>query len=414
MRRETLRKFSAFLAAAVMVGSGFVTFADTPQPSSTPSVQDESGNAGTEPGTSEPQQPSDVEADIRVNYIPKTENEYEVKFTSWTSLKDYKDIAFTVTLADGYTAEISSYIQSGSDFTLKTTTSLDGNKGYTFSGCTQKSDSLRPVLCTVMLKSNEAPTDGKLIFKDFSAKDKDDKTVNFTSVLTVKQGTDYHRLNKDEQALYDEIISMPAVDKLSFYQQGETGQSKVLADITALSERINDASDKYKKLSDEQKKMFDDNLAYDNKTLPEFDELIKNVSAMTKAYDAVKLSDDLSKIKAKTDDNIANYLFIYDIFENKLKENITSEEFTAKLTDALKNELGVITASFETDAKTVKDSFKNLGYGEKLDKIELQLIRVQERSTDTYYNDYLSDVLGQVKDVKEKLKNDTQCLIGIK
>lgn len=409
MRRETLRKFSAFLAAAVMVGSGFVTFADTPQPSSTPSVQDESGNAGTEPGTSEPQQPSDVEADIRVNYIPKTENEYEVKFTSWTSLKDYKDIAFTVTLADGYTAEISSYIQSGSDFTLKTTTSLDGNKGYTFSGCTQKSDSLRPVLCTVMLKSNEAPTDGKLIFKDFSAKDKDDKTVNFTPVLTVKQGTDYHRLNKDEQALYDEIISMPAVDKLSFYQQGETGQSKVLADITALSERINDASDKYKKLSDEQKKMFDDNLAYDNKTLPEFDELIKNVSAMTKAYDAVKLSDDLSKVKAKTDDNIANYLFIYDIFENKLKENITSEEFTAKLTDALKNELGVITASFETDAKTVKDSFKNLGYGEKLDKIELQLIRVQERSTDTYYNDYLSDVLGQVKDVKEKLKNDTQC-----
>ena len=164
-----------------------------------------------------------------------------------------------------------------------------------------------------MLKSNEAPTDGKLIFKDFSAKDKDDKTVKFTPVLTVKQGTDYHKLNKDEQALYDEIISMPAVDKLSFYQQGETGQSKVLADITALSEKINDASDKYKKLSDEQKKMFDDNLAYDNKTLPEFDELIKNVSAMTKAYDVIRLSYNISSIK--DDSELLKNMFVLNIYD---------------------------------------------------------------------------------------------------
>lgn len=406
MRRETLRKFSAILAAAVMVGSGFVTFADTPQPSSTPSVQDESGNAGTEPGTSEPQQPSDVEADIRVNYIPKTENEYEVKFTSWTSLKDYKDIAFTVTLADGYTAEISSYIQSGSDFTLKTTTSLDGNKGYTFSGCTQKSDSLRPVLCTVMLKSNEAPTDGKLIFKDFSAKDKDDKTVKFTPVLTVKQGTDYHKLNKDEQALYDEIISMPAVDKLSFYQQGETGQSKVLADITALSEKINDASDKYKKLSDEQKKMFDDNLAYDNKTLPEFDELIKNVSAMTKAYDVIRLSYNISSIK--DDSELLKNMFVLNIYDKKLKATVNGEDLNA----TLKSEFDSAVKILDDKTKAANDAFEKLDTTKsddcqkKLFNLESELTLIQTNNIDKFYNDYLDDLLAQANAVKDDIQKN--------
>lgn len=406
MKRETLRKFSAFLAAAVIAGSGFATFADTPQLSSDPSVQDESGSAGTTPGTSDPQQPSAPTADIRVNYILKAENEYEVKFTSWTSLKDYKDIAFTVTLADDYTAEISSYIQNSSDLNLKTTTALDGDKGYTFSGCTQKTDSLRPVLCTVMLKSNEAPTADRLILKDFSAKDKDDKAINFTPVLTVKQGTDYHSLSKDEQALYDEIISMPAVDKLSFYQQGETEQSKVLADITALSERINDASDKYKKLTDEQKKMFADNLEYDNKTLPDFDALIKNISAMTNAYDVIRLSYNISQLK--DDSELLKNMFVLNIYDKKLKETAKGDDLNTNL----KSEFDSAVKILDDKTKAASEAFEKLDTTKsddcqkKLFNLESELALIQSENTDKFYNDYLDDLLAQSNAVKEDIQKN--------
>ena len=413
MRRETLRKFSAILAAAVMVGSGFVTFADTPQPSSTPSVQDESGNAGTEPGTSEPQQPDEpqtVSVKISANYFDNGDGTYKIVFSSLDKLNEYKNFSFTVKLTDSYTGSKITESSFGDKLQSDKSPITSTAKELKFTGGSPETlVSGKLTLCTITVEAVSAPNEDKITFSDLKALDRENKEVLFAPVLSVTQGPVVPELNTAEKKIYDEIILLPSVDELSFYTKSESGEINGLTDINSLSDKVNAVKKDYDALASEQKTKISANLDYNEKSVPDFTALSSVIDAMTKAYDAVKLSDDLSKIKAKTDDNIANYLFIYDIFENKLKENITSEEFTAKLTDALKNELGAITASFETDAKTVKDSFKNLGYGEKLDKIELQLIRVQERSTDTYYNDYLSDVLGQVKDVKEKLKNDTQC-----
>lgn len=414
MKKQTLRRIGTLAASAVIAVGGLNSFADNTVPASVTfegSEQNLTLQTAYFENTNDSSASQSISADIRANYIVKTDNEYEVKFTSWTALKDYSDLAFTITLAGGYNAEITN-IQNSSDLYIKTSTRLDENKGYSLSGCRiLNTDALRPVLCTVTLKASEAPTAETLVFKDFSAKNTaDNSDVSFSPALSVKQGADRHSLSEAEQAIYDEITSLPDTDSLSFYTTAESSESKVLTDTDSLNQKVTDAANGYKSLSDSQKTMFADNLEYDNKTLPDFDSLIKTVAAMNSVYDAVRLSFEASSYT--DDDALLKNMFVFSIYTSKVKSLIKNDD----LTDKLKTELDEAVKSIEAKADAAAAAFAKLDTKDETDcqakliNLDSQLINIQNKSADKFYSDYLSDLLTQAtalkKDITDNVPDD--------
>ena len=408
MKKQTLRRISTLAASAVIAAAGLNAFADTTVfvPVTLEGIEQGSAvQTGSSEAADDPSAPQSIPADIRANYIVKADNEYEVKFTSWTALKDYSDLAFTITLAEGYNAEITD-IQNSSDLYIKTSTRLDENKGFSLSGCRILNvGALRPVLCTVTLKAPEAPTAKTLVFKDFSAKNTaDNSNVSFNPTFRVKQGADRHSLSEAAQAVYDEITALPEAGSLSFYTTGETAESKVLTDTGALNKKVTDAANGYKNLSDSQKKMFADNLEYDNKTLPDFDGLIKTVTAMNNVYDAVRLSFEASSYT----DALLKNMFVFNIYTSKVKDSIKNDD----LTDKLKTELDEAVKSIEDKAAAAAAAFaeldtKNTDDREaKLINLTSQLNNIQSKSTDKFYSDYLSDLLAQATALKKDIADN--------
>lgn len=398
MNKKTMRQISAILAAAVVGSTSLIGFADTPTVT-TPQTQ---------AGEGDPSAPQTVAADIRAYYTAQENNKYQIRYTSWTSLDDYSDIAFTVSFAEGYDAKVLSYDQNSSDLSFRNISILENDLGYSFSGCSLKGQPSRPVMCTVTVEAPEAPTAEKLTFTAFSAKNAQSEEVTFAPTLTVKEGASRHELGETLEALYNEMLTLPTVDSLSFYSTAGEGGAKSLVDTTALSKKVNRLKTDYNNLTAEQKQMFADNLEYDNKLLPDFENLASCTAAMNDAYNAVRLADAVSSV---TDEDLTSYLFLFNVFASKVKPGAESSELTDKLTEGLKGELTAALTLVDTKstaASTAYDAFTNTseGYADKLDCMDAQFTKIQSMSTDTFYSDFLADLASQLETLKSGILTD--------
>lgn len=389
MKKQTLRKISTCLSAAIIACSLSCGFADTPLPN------DNQGSESNEAQT--------VSVNISANYFDNGDGSYKIIISSLDKLAEYKNFGFTVKLSDDY-AKSSKITSSTFAEALEAPTSVISASSLQakFEGGSPESLlSGKLTLCTVNIKSDSAPIDGKILFSDFSALDSDGKEVKFAPVLTVSQGPVVAELTESEQNIYDSLLALPSANDLSFYAKSEDEESIVLADVESVFANIKSVKKSYDSLTNEQKKKISDNLDYNEKTMPDLTLLYTVSETMKDAEDIINLAFNLPTYDEENISKLTDRLFIFNIYNSKTKSTVAT--LATKLTDKPKTELETATASIDEKYTKANTAYTALDFGDKFDTLDREIALVQTMSDDRYYEDYLADLLTQAKKVKTEI-----------
>lgn len=323
LSKDALKKISSCMAAVMIAGCSAAVFADntnTTVPSGqTENTENSGSNTGgvTENPSGSDETPETTAINISANYFKtEAENTYNIIVSSLDYLEEYKDFSFTVSFGAG-DANVKNY-----DFSdkLKTDNSSVAKTGKTITfshGAPTEPQSGKLGLCSIELKSADVPTKDNITISNFTAVDKDGKTITFTPNLTVAEGPVVPELSEKEQNVYDLMLAMPDVAALSFYNE-----DKSLKDVAAVKSQVDAAADAYNALTDAEKKNVNAVLDYNMKDK----EVITTLKPVTDAM--VNVSEVISTAKLlgdAADDKLLNYSFVMNIYNSKIKDNQSPE-----------------------------------------------------------------------------------------
>ena len=308
LSKDALKKISSCMAAVMIAGCSATVFADntnTTVPSGqTENTENSGSNTGgvTENPSGSDETPETTAINISANYFKtEAENTYNIIVSSLDYLEEYKDFSFTVSFGAG-DANVKNY-----DFSdkLKTDNSSVAKTGKTITfshGAPTEPQSGKLGLCSIELKSADVPTKDNITISNFTAVDKDGKTITFTPNLTVAEGPVVPELSEKEQNVYDLMLALPDVAALSFYNE-----DKSLKDVAAVKSQVDAAADAYNALTDAEKKNVNAVLDYNMKDK----EVITTLKPVTDAM--VNVSEVISTAKLlgdAADDKLLNYSFV--------------------------------------------------------------------------------------------------------
>lgn len=399
LSKDALKKISSCMAAVMIAGCSAAVFADntnTTVPSGqTENTENSGSNTGgvTENPSGSDETPETTAINISANYFKtEAENTYNIIVSSLDYLEEYKDFSFTVSFGAG-DANVKNY-----DFSdkLKTDNSSVAKTGKTITfshGAPTEPQSGKLGLCSIELKSAAVPTKDNITISNFTAVDKDGKTITFTPNLTVAEGPVVPELSEKEQNVYDLMLALPDVAALSFYNE-----DKSLKDVAAVKSQVDAAADAYNALTDAEKKNVNAVLDYNMKDK----EVITTLKPVTDAM--VNVSEVISTAKLlgdAADDKLLNYSFVMNIYNSKIKDNQSPEGMSD--TSAAYKEYTDALAKIAERETVLNEKIKAADYSDKVGAVSAQLNIIQTLSADKYYKDYLSDLLDNAQKLYKEI-----------
>lgn len=404
LSKNALKKISSFAAAVMIAGCLTPAFADntnitTAENQTEGGSQEGTGSAGESGAEVEnpggEQQPETTPINLSANYFKtETENTYNIVISSLDYLEGYKDFSFAVSFGAEdvklSNPEFGEKLKSNDDNTVIASAA----RKITFShGAPNELQSGKIGLCSIELKSVSAPTKDNITISDFTAVDKDGRTVVFAPSLTVSEGPVVPALTEKEQNVYDLMLNLPDITALSFYNE-----DKSLKDIAALKAQIDAADIAYNALTDAEKKNVNAVLDYNMKDK----EVITTLKPVADAM--VKVSDVISTAKLlgdAADDKLLNYQFAMHIYNSKIKDN-QSPDGMADTSEPYKQYTEAVAKIAEREA-VLNEKLAAAEYSDKVGAVSTQLNIIQTLSGDKYYKDYLSDLLGEAQKLYKEI-----------
>lgn len=399
LSKDALKKISSCMAAVMIAGCSAAVFADntnTTVPSGqTENTENSGSNTGgvTENPSGSDETPETTAINISANYFKtEAENTYNIIVSSLDYLEEYKDFSFTVSFGAGdanvKNCDFSDKLKTDNSSVAKT------GKTITFShGAPTEPQSGKLGLCSIELKSADVPTKDNITISNFTAVDKDGKTITFTPNLTVAEGPVVPELSEKEQNVYDLMLALPDVAALSFYNE-----DKSLKDVAAVKSQVDAAADAYNALTDAEKKNVNAVLDYNMKDK----EVITTLKPVTDAM--VNVSEVISTAKLlgdAADDKLLNYCFVMNIYNSKIKDN-QSPEGMPDASAAYKEYTDALAKIAERET-VLNEKIKAADYSDKVGAVSAQLNIIQTLSADKYYKDYLSDLLDNAQKLYKEI-----------
>lgn len=399
LSKDALKKISSCMAAVMIAGCSAAVFADntgvTVLENQTGDTTNSDSDSTTENPSDSDETPETTAINISVNYFKtEAENTYNIIVSSLDYLEGYKDFSFKLNFgADDVklsNPEFGEKLKSDDENTVISSAA----RKITFShGAPTELQSGKLGLCSIELKSAAAPTKENITISDFTAVDKDGKTITFTPNLTVAEGPVVPVLSEKEQNVYDLMLALPDVAALSFYNE-----DKSLKDVAAVKAQVDAAADAYNALSNAEKKNVNAVLDYNMKDK----EVITTLKPVTDAM--ANVSEVISTAKLlgdAADDKLLNYSFAMNIYNSKIKDNqspegmLDSSEAYKEYTDAL--------AKITERETVLNEKISAADYSDKVGAVSAQLNIIQTLSADKYYKDYLSDLLDNAQKLYKEI-----------
>ena len=401
LSKDALKKISSCMAAVMIAGCSAAVFADNTN-TTVPSGQTENTeNSGsntcdtTENPSGGDETPETTAINISANYFKtEAENTYNIIVSSLDYLEGYKDFSFTLSFgADDVklsNPEFGEKLKSDDENTVISSAA----RKITFShGAPTELQSGKLGLCSIELTSATVPSAENITISDFTAVDKDGKTITFTPNLTVAEGPVVPELSEKEQNVYDLMLALPDVAALSFYNE-----DKSLKDVAAVKSQVDAAADAYNALTDAEKKNVNAVLDYNMKDK----EVITTLKPVTDAM--ANVSEVISTAKLlgdAADDKLLNYSFVMNIYNSKIKDNQSPEGMPD--TSAAYKEYTDALAKIAERETVLNEKIKAADYSDKVGAVSAQLNIIQTLSADKYYKDYLSDLLDNAQKLYKEI-----------
>lgn len=401
LSKDALKKISSCMAAVMIAGCSAAVFADntnTTVPSGqTENTENSGSNTGdtTENPSGGDETPETTAINISANYFKtEAENTYNIIVSSLDYLEGYKDFSFTLSFgADDVklsNPEFGEKLKSDDENTVISSAA----RKITFShGAPTELQSGKLGLCSIELTSATVPSAENITISDFTAVDKDGKTITFTPNLTVAEGPVVPELSEKEQNVYDLMLALPDVAALSFYNE-----DKSLKDVAAVKSQVDAAADAYNALTDAEKKNVNAVLDYNMKDK----EVITTLKPVTDAM--ANVSEVISTAKLlgdAADDKLLNYSFVMNIYNSKIKDNQSPEGMPD--TSAAYKEYTDALAKIAERETVLNEKIKAADYSDKVGAVSAQLNIIQTLSADKYYKDYLSDLLDNAQKLYKEI-----------
>lgn len=331
-----------------------------------------------------------VTVKISANYEKISDNSYKIDFSSLDVLTGYKDYNFTISVTD---AEITtSSFADGMKTGSYSVTTIGNNTVKFMSGSTETVVGGKLAFCSVVI--NQLPSEGKISFADFTAKDTDGNEVVFEPTLTLKEGPVVPKLSETEQAAYDLVAALPDLSELSFRKDG------ALIDIDELKKQIDQTVTAYNNLSVSEKAKVDEVLEYNGVSKSGLTTLPTVVNAMKNINDVFVFEEALSKVE---DDDLINYAFMTAVYD-EIKSGFSTTGIPAE--SLLMTEYTNATASIETVKTNISGKVSAADYSDKIDSVSKQLEKIKKLTTDKYYKKYLNALLSAAEDLYEDMEEN--------
>ena len=199
LSKDALKKISSYMAAVMIAGCSAAVFADNTGVTVLENQTGDTANSGSAGGgqsgsgdTSEnpsggDETPETMAINISANYFKtEAENTYNIIVSSLDYLEGYKDFSFTLSFGAAdvklSNPEFGEKLKSDDENTVISSAA----RKITFShGAPTELQSGKLGLCSIELKSAAVPTKDNITIIDFTAVDKDGKTITFAPNLTV-------------------------------------------------------------------------------------------------------------------------------------------------------------------------------------------------------------------------------------
>ncbi len=367
---------------------------DTAEATAAPAPAETS--APTEKPTAEPEAtpeatPGSSEMGLRINasvYRESGTKTYRVVFKTGSSLPEITEFDFTAKF-DG--AVVKGF-EGGETFSGNgnLSRSIKDDSEITCewkNGVSSVSGSI--TLFTVTVESSSAIKNSNLDVTAFTAKLPDGKTLLITPELNVSDGTELKDLTPSEQNVYDDLISLPKAESMSFYKE----DGKTYNDINTLYiNPIKKALDAYDLQTDTSKQKIDDNLKAGGTSITAVNAAQRAADAMSTTLGIMKLRDAYYGVA--NDSSAINYEYLKktsELIDMTIPTALSRSAIaTEQLTEAIKkiNEYGeYVESALEKTADKTYDT-----YNTKIMSLDVQLTSANKFNDHPYYPEYLTSI----------------------
>ncbi len=358
----------------------------TPEPTETP--------AATEKPTAEPDStatPNTSETDLRINasvYKESGTKTYRIVFKTGSALPEITAFTFT---AKFYDATIKGF-ETGDTFSDNGSMSRsirdDSEITCEWENGTSSVSGVA-TLFSVTVESNTAIKNSSLDVTAFTAKLPDGKTLVINPNLNVSDGTEIKELTSSEQNVYDELVSLPKVESMSFYKE----DGKTYNDINTLYiNPITKALKDYDSQPESSMQKIDDTLKANGTSLTAINAAQRAAEAMNNTMGIMKLRDAYYGVA--NDNSAINFEYLKKTAETvdmtvptALKRAASAESQLTEAISKINEYNGYVTSALE---KITDKTYEN--YNTKIMSLDIQLTSANKFTDHPYYSEYLTSI----------------------
>ena len=332
-------------------------------------------------------------------------DQYDLFLTVRDKIEPFTELAFKLAIdgAEVYSAEFKKDILTDSENEVLRGTNY---VTYKLTRETAKGIAARTQLCSVTYIAEDDPVNDDVTITNLYVINEAGKKVEYSANISVMEGPIVPELSKEEQDVYNKISKLPAVEELSFYD------GDALVDINDYMEELEAADKAYEDLSPVEQENVEAVLEYNGYDVNIISELKSVYSAMDKTCGVIEISYVLENIN---EENALEHQFLLEVF-NDVKGSISTQGLPSGsfVLKEVKDCLIILSEAYDV----LKGVLKTADYLDRTYACEEQIDVIQTLGNHKYYQNYLSVLKEQVKELKDDIdenydEKDKRILVSI-
>mgnify|MGYP001623065342 CR=1 FL=1 len=358
---------------------------------------------GTDTGETE-----NVNVGVNVTiYTTDTENVYRVIFSTADDMPEIDSFVFRTTI-EGSTV---TNVVPGSGLS-GANQSVGNNQTITIDWSSEESTiSGSATICSALVSIDDEISADNLTVDSFTATRTDGETsvdITFVPELDFIEGVNMPEMSEDEEAVYNQIIALPAASELSYYRTpSDTSTLLTSSEINNMyATPAQEAIDAYNALSRTSQATVDTALSIDNIEIDDVQTLRSAATAMREVIGVMQIRKNFSGVE--NNDDAINYEYLSATYESVSK---TTPDNLRPATTAIA-ELEAAKSEIETYVTYVDSALDQLTgnetevYQTRIASYEMQYDTIKQNSTDTYYETYLTSLRNMVNSTVDDIEEN--------
>lgn len=340
-------------------------------------------------------------------YTTDTENVYRVIFATDSDMPEIDSFVFRTTI-EGSTV---TNVVPGSGLS-GANQSVGNNQTITVDWSSEETTISGAVtICSALVSIDDEISADNLTVDSFTATRTDGETsvdITFVPELDFIEGVNMPEMSEDEEAVYNQIIALPAASELSYYRTpSDTSTLLTSSEINNMyATPAQEAIDAYNALSRTSQATVDTALSIDNIEIDDVQTLRSAATAMREVIGVMQIRKNFSGVE--NNDDAINYEYLSATYESVSK---TTPDNLRPATTAIA-ELETAKSEIETYVTYVDSALERLTgseaevYQTRIASYEMQYDTIKQNSTDAYYETYLTSLRNMVNSTIDDIEEN--------